>query len=144
MFKKILLIVGVLLILLLLAYLFVIFGMQEKKEKSIDELPTILHPMPSLIVNISGTMGKRYLKLSLVIEYKTRKPEITKKLFNTQSVFINDTLIMLLSSKTIDAIDGYAKKELLKEEIRQKLQKVLFSDATGKITNIYYKSFLIQ
>ena len=130
--------------LLLSAYLFVIFVIHEKKEKSIDELPTSLHSMPSLIVNLSGTMGKRYLKLALVIEYKSRTPEITEKLFKTQSVFINDTLIMLLSSKTIGAIDGYAKKELLKEEIRQKLQKILFSDNKGKVTNIYYKSFLIQ
>ena len=106
---------------------------------------SFLYKLPSLIVNLSGSDGKRYLKIEIFLEYQTEEPEKVKELFNAKKVQLTDTLIMLLSNKTVAAIDGYANKEILKEEIRQKLSGILLADRKiGAITGVYYNTFLVQ
>lgn len=101
--------------------------------------------LPIQIVNLSGTNGTRYLKIELSLEYATTDEAASALAFEANKTIMNDTLIMLLSSKTIATVDGYENKEILKEEIRQKFHKILaLPKEVLTITAVYYQTFLIQ
>lgn len=137
------LILVILLITFCSAYFFIEFFFPFSKEKS-DKIKKerFFLRLPTQIVNLSGTNGTRYLKIELTIEYESNNQTKAQKTFEDQKTVLIDCLIMWVSSKTINNIDGYENKEILKEEIRQKFQKILEESLT--ITNIYYQTFLVQ
>ena len=144
--ENLLIYAGIAISMFFLAYLFLAFVFPPTPgHPSTSSKEKYLYHMPSLIVNLSGSGGKRYLKIEVIIEYTTLYEKKVQALFRKKKVFLTDTLIMLLSDKTVTAIDGQANKEILKEEIRQKFENILFSEnPIGSISAIYYKTFLIQ
>lgn len=110
-----------------------------------EKADKLSYKIPVQVVNLSGTNGTRYLKIELVLEYELiggTKHAISPETYKTMLI---DTLIMHLSSKTIAAVDGFENKEILKEELRQKFQKVLSPEQRElTLTAIFLQSFLIQ
>ena len=100
-----------------------------------------LGPVMSLdpfIVNLAGTGGERYLKVTLELELKDnllvaemekRKPQV------------KDTLLLLLSSKTLDDIATFRGKTKLRNEIISRLNALLTPDSVKKV---YFTEFVVQ
>jgi len=140
--KNMIIILGILLSTFGLAYFAINFFSMTSPEEKKENKQKALYRMPTQIVNLSGTNGTRYLKIELVLEYEYSSLEKAQKNFEDQKTVLIDSLIMWVSNKTISNIDGFENKEILKEEIRQKFQKILADSL--KITNIYYQTFLVQ
>ena len=99
----------------------------------------LLYTMDSIIVNLYQTEARRYLKVSMALA--VRDKEVMQGMA-AKKLILTDRLIGLLSSKTIDDIDGYDKKQDLKREIRDEVNSMLgIKDA---VTQVFFAELIIQ
>jgi len=96
-----------------------------------------VHMLEPFIVNLSGT-GKNYLKVEIGLELGDAKDtaEIENKLPQ-----IKDAILLLLTSKSFDAVQTSEGKVTLKQEIITRLNTFL---AGGTIKNVYFTNFVVQ
>lgn len=100
--------------------------------------PEFLFVVKDLVVNPAGTGGFRYLLASVGIEVTNEKAfaEIQSK-----EVVVNDILINVLSSKTLEELSDVSRRKELRQEIAKKVDKIL---TNGKVQNVYFSKFIIQ
>ncbi|MFH0926655.1 MAG: flagellar basal body-associated FliL family protein [bacterium] len=121
-------------------------GATEDSEKTDQKQPTSTqegvlgptYPMNTFIVNVSGPSGSRFLKVNM--EFELENGELNKELDSRKSQ-IRDTLIDLLSSKTVSEVSSSQGKKGLRREILYKLNSFLI---TGKIKNVFFTEFVMQ
>lgn len=155
--KKILLIVAPILLLVVAAFAFVQFavpandaeGAEPEAEKEQDpsaEWTQETHRLEVLFVNLAETNGKRFLKVGIMLQFSAARPAEELARFMKDDTLIKDRLITLLSGKTLDDIDGAETKRLLKYEILDSLNDLLYADSEheGRIDQVYYHEFLVQ
>jgi flagellar FliL protein len=108
----------------------------EDTATKVELGPTI--SLDPFIVNLAGTGGKGYLKVTLELELKDshliaemekRKPQI------------RDTIILLLSSMTFDNIATFRGKTKLRNEITSRLNDFVTPDSVKKV---YFTEFVVQ
>jgi len=109
----------------------------KKKKSDLTQMGPI-YPLDQFIVNLVSNNSERYLKckISLELDAPELQQELDKKL-----PAVRDTIIQILSSKTVEEIQTARGKEKLKEEIRRKLNEML---TTGEIRHVYFTEFVIQ
>ncbi|RAX56675.1 flagellar basal body protein FliL [Helicobacter monodelphidis] len=97
-----------------------------------------IYGLDQLIVNLSSQSGRRYLKTTINLELSSEKlmPEL-----DTKRPAIRDTLISVLSSKTIEEISTAKGKDKLKDELVERINESLVD---GKISNLFFTEFVIQ
>jgi len=97
-----------------------------------------LFPLKSFIVNLQEREGERYLKVTIELEMEDEKlnDELTKR-----TPQIQDTIIALLSSKSYEEISSLSGKQVLKAEIKARVNRVL---STGRIRRVYFTEFVVQ
>jgi flagellar FliL protein len=100
-----------------------------------------LGPIVSLdtfIVNLADKGGTRYLRLTIDLELGTKEleKEIEKRLPQ-----VRDSILMILPTKRFADINTAAGKIALRDEIMEKINSFL---SMGKITNIFFKEFVVQ
>lgn len=71
------------------------------------------------------------------------KKEVVQ-LQGTVGTAVRDRIILLLNAKSIDDLEGRERKELLKREIKEELDLVLFPDRDGEVETVLFKDLLIQ
>ncbi|MEN3037868.1 MAG: flagellar basal body-associated FliL family protein [Candidatus Kryptonium sp.] len=100
--------------------------------------PEFLFVIKDLIVNPAGTGGMRYLLTSVGIEVTNEKAfaEIQSK-----EVIVNDILINVLSSKTLEELTDVTKRKELRREIATKVNDIL---TQGRVQNVYFSKFIVQ
>jgi len=110
---------------------------EKKKKSDLTEIGPI-YPLDKFIVNLVSNNSERYLKckISLELDAPELQQEVDKKL-----PAVRDTIIQILSSKTVEEIQTAKGKEKLKEEIKRKLNEML---TTGEIRHVYFTEFVIQ
>jgi len=98
----------------------------------------VTHALKTFIVNLAGSGGSRYLKVTIEIEAPndTVKDELVAK--NSQ---VTDTILTLLTCKSFDDIKDLQGKTLLKEEIVSRINTIL---KTGRIQRAYFTEFVVQ
>jgi len=97
-----------------------------------------MFPLDVFTVNLLSDSGRRYLKTEINLEMST--PNLQAELTAKMPV-VRDTVIGVLSSKTVEEISTRRGKERLKEEIIEQLNMRL---QDGHITRIYFMMFIIQ
>jgi len=109
----------------------------KKKKSDLTEIGPI-YPLDQFIVNLVSNNSERYLKckISLELDAPELQQEVDKKL-----PAVRDSIIQILSSKTVEEIQTARGKEKLKEEIKRKLNEML---TTGEIRHVYFTEFVIQ
>jgi len=97
-----------------------------------------IYPLEPFIVNIYDGQELRYLKVKIEMEMGGAgvKPEIDARLAP-----IRDSILVLLSSKTLQDIQDVQGKNQLKEEIMGAINKNV---PPGKITKVYFTDFVVQ
>lgn len=92
----------------------------------------------NLTVNPAGTDGTRYLMVSIVFEAQTQQilDELTAK-----EVAVKDTLLHILSSKTVPELSDMSTRNPLRERLREATNAFLTS---GQLTHLYFTQYVMQ
>ncbi|CRF41006.1 flagellar basal body-associated protein FliL [Helicobacter ailurogastricus] len=98
-----------------------------------------LYPLDSpFVVNLITQNGRRYLKTSITLELSDAK--LLAEVKNKETA-IKDTIIEILSSKSIEEISTLKGKNKLKEEIRSNINSFLID---GFVKNVFFTEFVVQ
>jgi len=94
--------------------------------------------LDTFIVNLADKGGTRYLRVTMDLELDNSEleDELNKRLPQ-----VRDSLLMILPTKRFEDISTMQGKTALRAEILEALNGYL---AQGKITNIYFKEFVVQ
>ena len=112
----------------------------EKKPEEVEEDVAlgVMFPMDSFLVNLAGSGGKRFLKVTVSLELSS--PEVHFELKeNIQK--ITDSVLVLLSSKTFEDVYPVQGKFKLKDEITVRVNRFL---VLGHVKDAYFTEFIIQ
>jgi len=90
------------------------------------------------VVNLADPTGRRYLRVKIALELKDDQA-LTEA--NDRIPQINDTIIMVLSSKTVEEVLAPEGKAELRFEIMNKLNQLL---GPGKVRGVYFTQFVVQ
>jgi len=99
----------------------------------------VIFPLEHFIVNVNDMSGNiRYLKIEIKLELEKieMQPEIENR-----TPKIRDSIVTILTNKSVDDISNTSGKVRLKEEIKARINTFL---TTGKITEVYFTDFIIQ
>ena len=118
---------------------------EEGKEEGKEEAPPeedlnlgVMFPMDPFVVNLAGSEGKRFLKVTISLELST--PEVHLEIKeNIQKV--TDSILILLSSKAFEDVYSVQGKFKLKDEITTRVNRFL---VVGHIRDAYFTEFIIQ
>ena len=98
----------------------------------------VMFPLDPLIVNLAGSQGKRFLKVTISFELST--PEVHAELKeNIQKV--TDSILVLLSSKNFEDVYSVQGKFKLKDEVTTRVNRFL---VVGHVKEAYFTEFIIQ
>ena len=101
----------------------------------------LLGPILSLdtfIVNLADKGGKRYLRMTIDLELDSEELESEVKKRLPQ---VRDSILTILPTKRFDDISSAKGKTALRDQMLERINGLL---ARGKVTNIYFKEFVIQ
>ena len=113
-------------------------GEKKPEEVKEDVALGVMFPMDSYLVNLAGSGGKRFLKVTVSLELSS--PEVHFELKeNIQK--ITDSVLVLLSSKTFDDVYSVQGKFKLKDEITVRVNRFL---VLGHVKDAYFTEFIIQ
>lgn len=107
-------------------------------KATLDVPGDLLYEMEIFVVNLSDPGGKRYLKTKISLEYTGAELTDELKLRQPQ---LRDVVLLLLSSKTLEEIQGTEGKIILRRELVLRINQVL---QKGKVRNLYFTEFVIQ
>ena len=112
----------------------------EGTVKKVDEDVNlgVMFPLDPFIVNLAGSEGKRFLKVTISLELST--PEVHAELKeNIQKV--TDSILVLLSSKSFEDVYSVQGKFKLKDEVTTRVNRFL---VVGHVKDAYFTEFIIQ
>jgi flagellar FliL protein len=92
----------------------------------------------NVVVNLSGTMGTRYLKTSFLV---TGSDPTLKGQFETKKPQLTDVTLSVLSSLTLADLEEPGSKNVLREKLT-----AAYNQALGKriVEQVYFSDFVIQ
>jgi len=111
---------------------------ESSSPPSWEEKMGPIYRFEPIIVNLNEEGARRYLKVSLNLELNSS--EVIKEIELLKPRLL-DSLITLLSNKTLKDIEGAKDKENLRREIVAELNRHL---NTGMVINAYFVEFMIQ
>ena len=116
-------------------------GKQAKDQAAqTEEDVKIVYPLKSFIVNLIDKqgVGKRYLKVAMEIEVGGEE----KKVFVDQHIpQLRDTVLLLLSSRSLKEINTLEGKLELKQALLSRMNRVL---GEAIIERVYFTEFVVQ
>ena len=116
-------------------------GEEGKKEEAPAEEDLdlgVMFPMDPFIVNLAGSEGKRFLKVTIFLELST--PEVNVEI-KGKIQKVTDSILVLLSSKAFEDVYSVQGKFKLKGEITTRVNRFL---VVGHIKDAYFTEFIIQ
>ena len=97
-----------------------------------------IYPLEPFIVNIYDGQELRYLKVKIELEMVGAG---VKSEIDARQAAIRDSILVLLSAKTLQDIQDVQGKNQLKEEILGAINKNI---PPGKIAKVYFTDFVVQ
>jgi len=114
---------------------------KQSKTSMADPDSLTIGPMYELgkfTVNLQGDNGRRYLKIVINLEMSTE--EVSVELEQKKPV-IQDIVIGLLSSQSVQDISTFKGKNRLKKDLAQAISERLID---GQIQRVYFTDFVMQ
>jgi flagellar FliL protein len=111
---------------------------EPKPGKGQESTVGMITPIEDIVINPSGTAGKRYLCTTVALEavdarvadeVKSREPQI------------RDFLIEILSRRTVEDLSSLETREDIREEIKETVNGLL---VTGDVVGVYFSNFVLQ
>ena len=94
--------------------------------------------LETFIVNLADKGGNRYLRVTMDLELGN--PEMESEV-SQRLPQVRDSILMILPTKRFEDISTVQGKTALRDEIMETMNTYLLK---GKITNIYFKEFVVQ
>lgn len=94
--------------------------------------------LQTFIVNLADKGGNRYLRVTMDLELGN--PEMESEV-NQRLPQVRDSILMILPTKRFEDISTMQGKTALRDEMMETINAYLLK---GKITNIYFKEFVVQ
>ncbi len=116
-------------------------GDGEKKEEPVSDTPGPIFEFDPIVVNISGTQGTRYLKVTAGVELDKQALEAE---MTSRKIQFTDILNRICSSKTLKEIDDPAARLDIKREIKARFNEVLRKGKNGNIKAVFFSDFVVQ
>jgi flagellar FliL protein len=117
---------------------FKFFKKQPEPEAKQEVAESVMQDMETFLVNLSDPGGKRYLKLQMKAKLSSKQVAAE---FVSHNFEIRDRILTLLSSKEFNEISSPEDKATLKQEVIQRVNKLL---QQGQVQDIYFTEFLVQ
>jgi len=99
---------------------------------------TAVFSLEPFIVNIYDGQDLRYLKVK--IELQMASPAVKAEL-DGQLAAIRDSILVVLTTKTLQEVQDVQGKNQLREEILSSIGKIV---AQGKVSKVYFTDFVVQ
>lgn len=113
-------------------------NVQPGQGATVESTIGSIYALETFIVNLADEGGNRYLRVTLDLELEN--PDLESEL-KKRLPQVRDSILMILPSKRFEDISPVEGKIALRDEILAKLNGFINK---GKITNIYFKEFVIQ
>lgn len=97
-----------------------------------------IYALETFIVNLADKGGNRYLRVTMDLELGN--PELEAEL-GKRLPQVRDSILMILPSKRFEDINSVEGKIALRDEILETLNGFF---TQGKVTNIFFKEFVVQ
>jgi flagellar protein FliL len=113
-------------------------GEAKKKSGEGKEGGGVVFAIKDIVVNPAGTGGSRFLSVSLGFELSSSAAATE---FEEREPLVRDVLITILSSKTLAELTDAKEKEIMRVQIKKRLQQLLESDEPNAV---YFTDFVLQ
>ena len=109
----------------------------EKGQKT-DGKPEFSYEFPAIVVNLNGTMGTRYLKVTFTVFSSNQD---LQKIMADNRPQLLDVALGVLSSRTLADLEVGGAKNLVRNDLVANFNQALNSDV---VTQIYFSEFVVQ
>ena len=113
-------------------------GVQSGQGGSTEHPLGPIYALETFIVNLADKGGNRYLRVTMDLELGN--PELEVELVKRLPQ-VRDSILIILPSKRFADISSVEGKIALRDEIMETLNGFF---TQGKVTNIYFKEFVVQ
>ena len=113
-------------------------GKGKKGEKGEPSAPVNSYEFSNVVVNLSGTMGTRYLKTTFIVTGTDRSLHSS---FESNRAKLLDITLNVLSALTLADLEEAGAKNILREKLIS-----AYNQALGKKTveQVYFSDFVVQ
>jgi len=95
-------------------------------------------------VNLNEGRLNRYLRLKISLQIDRLQLELVTKAIDKQKLILRNWLLSHLSDKDMEEIRGAAGQNMLRREIRDHFNTVLFTDGYDRVYDVLFEEFNIQ
>ena len=113
-------------------------SVQDGSTSNQDHPVGPIFSLETFIVNLADKGGNRYLRVTMDLELGN--PEMESEV-SQRLPQVRDSILMILPTKRFEDISTAQGKTALRDEIMETMNTYLLK---GKITNIYFKEFVVQ
>lgn len=115
-----------------------------KQSKTVDAQEVVVEnaymELAEFTVNLADDGGKRYFKGEISLGYDKTKTKLQEELTSNQ-IIVRDDIIFFFKSQKADYVNNVVNREAMKKQLMDAINKDL---TKGKITDIRFKSFIVQ
>ena len=101
-------------------------------------------PFGDITVNLNEGRLNRYLRLKIALQVDKLQVEKVTQAIEKQKLVLRNWLLSHLSDKDQEQIRGAAGQNLLRREIRERFNALLFDDGYDRIYDVLFEEFNIQ
>ncbi|MDI9480856.1 MAG: flagellar basal body-associated FliL family protein [Syntrophomonadaceae bacterium] len=111
----------------------------EKESEKAETATGNLVSIGEFTTNVNDVAGSRFLRVEVYVEV-SKEDKKNQEIINEAMPIIKDTILSIMSSKTVADLD-VRNRDNLKAEIKNELNKKIGSKI---IQNVYFTSFIMQ
>lgn len=101
------------------------------------ELP-YSHDFRGIIVNVAGTMGTRFLKISFKVA--SDRSDLDTRVENQRAAVL-DAVLSTLSTRTLTELEGTGVRNAIRQALIENINDVV---GTGVVADLYFTEFIVQ
>lgn len=97
-----------------------------------------------VVVNLNDSRYSRYLTCTFSLQVAGSQKDAIQKLVDDKNVVLKNWLIAHLRDKKLDDVRGKLGHNLLRREIHDKFNEMLFTDGIERIQDVLFQDFKVQ
>ncbi len=105
---------------------------------------TAFVPFGEVTVNLNEGRLNRYLRLKIALQVDKEQAEYVTKVLEQKRLLLRNWLLSHLSDKDQEEIRGAAGQNMLRREIRDRFNEILFSDGYDRVYDVLFEEFNVQ
>lgn len=105
---------------------------------------TAFVPFGEVTVNLNEGRLNRYLRLKIALQVDKQQAEYVTKAVEHKRLLLRNWLLSHLSDKDQEEIRGAAGQNMLRREIRDRFNEILFSDGYDRVYDVLFEEFNVQ